>query len=462
MKPISSVLHSRKNRFSSRNEKRSVAALSVTLSATVALVLGVPGVVAAEEAAPEPLVEVGSQVQEIGPGRLDPDLGGFVVTDTDVNELSISRRHLVADTVPRHLVERDDLAVFGVGWQAQFLGGMTAFSMETAPDEVRIIAPNGARHRYLHDGGNTYRAADGSELTTAEDEIVERISANDLTFIWRSVAGRWRITAVGNPETGMDRVAYDSHGRVSRLSLGNRSGAYADINYAKITTAQVASLGSIRGMVDSISYVAHAGATPKTVAAYLYDHAGRLATVVNPAAGLTSSYGYDQRNRLVEVDSLLRGSWALQYEPSGEIIAVETESQLDAANLCTTAKSYMWGESGCWADPVHHYGLRSPKWKTTPTGKSVVGITYDHCTSSPDQPDGFDFRVACDMHDYGYGVIASGYLRYSQKEAVDDLFYTTLTDHTCPAYSGWVRWMCYGDAWVYRQGVRTGDPNNGK
>lgn len=66
------------------------------------------------------------------------------------------------------------------------------------------------------------------------------------------------------------------------------------------------------------------------------------------------------------------------------------------------------------------------------------------------------------MHDYGYGLIATDYVRYSEKEGVDDIFYTTLKDHTCPAYSAWVRWACVADAWVYRQGVRSGDPYNGK
>lgn len=400
-----------------------------------------------------------SQVREIGPGRSDPSFGGFVVTDTDIHEFSLSRQHLAAP-LPPHLAERNDLLVFGSGWQAEFLGGMTAFSLEVAGDEVRVIAPNGAAHRYVRTGGNRYRAADGSELTRDADEIIERTGSKQLTFVWRMMADQWRITGVGTPDAGMDRVVYDALGRVKRLTRGDAGGAHADISYATATTATATNLGSIRGMIDSISSAAHSSAVPTTVATYLYDSAGRLAVVADPNTGQQSSYAYDDQNRLTKVDSLLLGSWTLRYE-NGEVVATKGDSDVSPAALCS-ARNYMWGENSCWADPVRHYGWRSPSWKRTPTGKWIVGVYYDHCTTAPDEPDGFDFRPACDMHDYGYGLIATGYLRSSEKEGVDGRFYTTLKDHTCPAYSAWSRWACDADAWIYRQGVRAGDPNNGK
>jgi YD repeat-containing protein len=237
---------------------------------------------------------------------LDPSFGGFVVTDTDIHGFSLSRQHLAAP-LPPHLAERNDLLVFGSSWQAEFLGGMTAFSLEVAGDEVRVVAPNGAAHRYERTGGNRYRAADGSELTRDADEIIERTGSKQLTFVWRMVAGQWRITAVGTPDAGMDRVTYDALGRVERLTLGDASGAYADISYATATTATATNLGSIRGMIDSISSAAHRNAAPTAVATYLYDSAGRLAVVANPNTGQQSSYAYDDQSRLTKVDSLLLG-----------------------------------------------------------------------------------------------------------------------------------------------------------
>ncbi|MEU8268616.1 hypothetical protein AB0B89_15780 [Sphaerisporangium sp. NPDC049002] len=45
-----------------------------------------------------------------------------------------------------------------------------------------------------------------------------------------------------------------------------------------------------------------------------------------------------------------------------------------------------------------------------PGNKAVVGVNNDNCTvpvvgRCGSFPGGFDFRVACDMHDYGYGII---------------------------------------------------------
>jgi YD repeat-containing protein len=376
---------------------------------------------------------------------VDQALGGFTFTESDVPEVSLSRQYVASDQL---LAARPDLEVFGVGWRAEFLGGMTAFSLTEWPGEVRVAAPTGAVHRYQQVNAVTYRAADGAELTRSGGEIVER-TAQGLAFRWAVVTGQWRVTAVETPDSGIDRVTYDARGRVMRLTDGVTA-AHADVHYAG-------------GLVESIAYAAGNGSAPATVAEYRYDLAGRLVSVATPRDGLETTYAYDALNRLTGMDSSALGSWTLRYDSTSDPAPAEAQENPDtvAASVCSTATSYMWGESGCWANPVRHYGEHSPSWKTTPTGKWVVGIDYDHCTSSPDQPDGFDFRPACDMHDYGYGVIATGYLSYDKKYAVDEVFYTTLKEHTCPAYSAWERWACVSDAWIYRQAVNQGDPKNG-
>jgi YD repeat-containing protein len=414
---------------------------ALALCALAALVVGLPGVAAAEDP------PAAAEVTDLGPGRIDAGLGGFALSQSDVPEVSLSRQY-VAD--PQLLTDRPDLAVFGTGWRAEFLGGMTSFTLVEAPGEMRVVAPDGAVHRYQQVSGGTYRAGDGAELTRSGGEIAER-TAQGLAFRWASVAGQWRVTEVGTPERGMGGVAYDAQGRVTRIATGTPDGSgagYAELHYAG-------------ALVDSVSYVAGSGSAPVTVASYRYDLAGRLVGVTTPRDGVQTTYAYDALSRLTVVDSPTTGSWTYQYGTGSEPVTAEEDPGTIAASVCSTATSYMWGESGCWADPVRHYGLHSPSWKTTPTGKSVVGIDYDHCTSSPDQPDGFDFRPACDMHDYGYGVIATGYLSDDKKFAVDEVFYTTLKEHTCPAYSAWERWACNADAWIYRQAVNQGDPQNG-
>lgn len=399
----------------------------------------------------------------VGPGRMDRALGGFVVSASDVAELSISRQHI--SPVPQQ--SRPDLAVFGPGWQAGFLGGMTSFGLEvdeTAKD-ISVIAPNGDEHRYERVAHAVYRAADGSRIERSTRKLSHTLSSG-LRFTWQQVNGTWRVTEVGTPKTGMDRVSYDDAGRVSRLTqgrAGKSGGGYAEIHYAKVSTAAGDTPGSYAGNVKRITYVAGTDAKPVTAARYGYDAYGRLRTVNDPRQNQTSTYAYDNSNRITKIDSLTYGAWKLSY-PSRTAAPTATKIKKPKTMTpeCPNAVDWMWGKPGCWADPVRHYGLQRPSWKTTPTGKAVVGIDYDHCTGSWDEPDGFDFKAACDMHDYGYGVIATDLMSYDQKVPVDELFYTTLRDHTCPAYSAWTRWACYADAYVYRQGVRWGDPNNGR
>ena len=91
-----------------------------------------------------------------------------------------------------------------------------------------------------------------------------------------------------------------------------------------------------------------------------------------------------------------------------------------------------------------------------PTGRVVRGREHDGCTvpvvgsSWADKPGGFDFRSACDMHDYGYELIRRGLLPKEVERIVDHVFKDTLT-HICgDAYrnnSECLRWAnLYGDA----------------
>ncbi|MCC3775065.1 phospholipase A2 [Streptomyces sp. UNOB3_S3] len=408
---------------------------------------------------------------DTGPGRPDRELGGYVISATDVPELSLSRRHVAANPSASPLAPgRDDAEVFGRGWQAEFLGGMTAFSLteDEQAQEIRVTAPNGEQHHYRLRTGAVYRADDGSEADRAPRKITERTLRTGATFVWEQVGGLWRVTGFGTARTGMDRVTYDDQGRVSRLTEGTPGGTdkpgerHVEIHYSDATTARAGSPGRFKGYVETITYASDDRSRPIPVADYQYDSDGQLVTATDPRTGQQSTYAYDGAGRIIAISTPRYGAWRLHYPSVGSTPTVERTGRPGTLTPgCPEAVDWMWGKAGCWADPVRHYGLRNPGWKTTPTGKAVVGISYDHCTWAPDRPDGFDFRTACDMHDYGYGVIATKLLPYNKKVAVDDVFYTTLKDHTCPAYSKWVRWACYSDAWIYRQGVRAGDPNNG-
>src|SRR5262245_34885115 len=62
----------------------------------------------------------------------------------------------------------------------------------------------------------------------------------------------------------------------------------------------------------------------------------------------------------------------------------------------------------------------------------------DYCSDSPDQPLGFDFRIPCWHHDFGYRNYKAMGQFSANKSRVDDMFYFDLKTK-CATYSIWVR-----------------------
>jgi hypothetical protein len=88
---------------------------------------------------------------------------------------------------------------------------------------------------------------------------------------------------------------------------------------------------------------------------------------------------------------------------------------------------------GAWAD----YGF---DWST------------DFCSSSPDQPLGFDFRMPCWHHDFGYRNYKLVGQFPANKSRIDSMFYFDLQTK-CATYNVFVRPACYSLAWTYYQAV---------
>jgi hypothetical protein len=77
----------------------------------------------------------------------------------------------------------------------------------------------------------------------------------------------------------------------------------------------------------------------------------------------------------------------------------------------------------------------------------------DLCSSSPDQPLGFDFRMSCRRHDFGYRNYKAVSQFPSNKAHVDDAFYFDMRQ-VCAGYSGVTKSTCDGLAWTYYQAVK--------
>jgi hypothetical protein len=78
--------------------------------------------------------------------------------------------------------------------------------------------------------------------------------------------------------------------------------------------------------------------------------------------------------------------------------------------------------------------------------------TTDYCSDSPDQPLGFDFRLSCWHHDFGYRNWKAAGKFAANKDRVDTMFYADLK-RKCVAYSAVVRPVCYSLAVTYYQAV---------
>jgi opacity protein-like surface antigen len=77
----------------------------------------------------------------------------------------------------------------------------------------------------------------------------------------------------------------------------------------------------------------------------------------------------------------------------------------------------------------------------------------DYCSSSPDKPLGFDFKLSCYRHDFGYRNYKAAGRFDANKPRLDDAFYADLS-RKCDTYNAVVRPACDALAWIYYEAVR--------
>jgi len=78
----------------------------------------------------------------------------------------------------------------------------------------------------------------------------------------------------------------------------------------------------------------------------------------------------------------------------------------------------------------------------------------DYCSDSPDNPLGFDFKLSCARHDFGYrNYKRLALFTAAAKNRVDSAFYEDLK-RKCATYNFFVRGACYSLAWTYYQAVK--------
>ena len=76
----------------------------------------------------------------------------------------------------------------------------------------------------------------------------------------------------------------------------------------------------------------------------------------------------------------------------------------------------------------------------------------DYCSSSPDNPLGFNFTLSCARHDFGYRNYKAVGQFSANKSRLDSAFYEDLK-RVCATYNAVVRPACTSLAWTYYQAV---------
>lgn len=124
--------------------------------------------------------------------------------------------------------------------------------------------------------------------------------------------------------------------------------------------------------------------------------------------------------------------------PAAAVTAEQKAAVLSSWTQVSTSSYNAWNSArlnqGAWSA----YGF---DWST------------DYCSTSPDQPLGFDFRLPCWHHDFGYRNYKAAGSFPANKSRLDDMFYNDLKNK-CATYNVFVRPACTSLAWSYYQAVK--------
>ncbi|HEY5836453.1 phospholipase [Streptomyces sp.] len=85
---------------------------------------------------------------------------------------------------------------------------------------------------------------------------------------------------------------------------------------------------------------------------------------------------------------------------------------------------------------------------------SAYGFDWstDYCSTSPDNPLGFPFKLSCARHDFGYRNYKAAGTFSANKARLDSALYADLK-RVCANYSGATKAACDSTAWTYYHAV---------
>ena len=129
---------------------------------------------------------------------------------------------------------------------------------------------------------------------------------------------------------------------------------------------------------------------------------------------------------------------ALLAPPTAALAADSKAAVLSSWTQTTASSTTAWNDARLHRDPWIAYSFN---WTT------------DYCSSSPDNPLGFNFSLSCWHHDFGYRNYKNIGTFSANKSRLDDMFYADLK-RKCATYNAAVRPACTSLAWTYYQAVK--------
>ena len=135
---------------------------------------------------------------------------------------------------------------------------------------------------------------------------------------------------------------------------------------------------------------------------------------------------------LISVLAVLAPASVASAAPTADKVAV-----LSGWTQTTAASTNSWNSARLDRGPWAGYSF---DWST------------DYCSSSPDNPLGFNFSLSCWHHDFGYRNYKAVGQFPANKDRLDSMFYADLK-RKCATYNVLVRPACLSLAWTYYQAV---------
>jgi len=123
-----------------------------------------------------------------------------------------------------------------------------------------------------------------------------------------------------------------------------------------------------------------------------------------------------------------------------------------AARAATTADKLTMLSSWTQTTATSTNAWNSARLDRAPWADYHFDWSTDYCSSSPDNPLGYDFTLSCWHHDFGYRNYKAMGQFPANKDRLDNMFYADLK-RKCATYSSILQPPCYSLAWTYYEAV---------